>query len=68
MAKAKRYYYRVSIFAVKSLGGGHWENDVVVNGKTPNSAYNKALAHAFSVGYAAEVTITNCKRNGENFW
>jgi hypothetical protein len=59
------FYYKVSVFALGSLSGGHWEDDVLVSGRTPEDAYNGALLYLRAKGFAGGVMIDVCDENGE---
>ena len=61
------FYYKVEIFALGELGGGCWEDDVVVDGPTPEAAYNAALDYLREQGFAYESKIVNCNETGEEF-
>lgn len=65
--KKKNTYYRVSIFALGSIGGGHWEDAELVSGTTPQTAYNKALVFLANKGFAHESTIEACDKHGVPF-
>ena len=68
MKKKKVYYYRVELFSLGDLGGGCWEDDVIVSGRSPQEAYDNVLRLLTEKGYAFEAKITYCRRDGEDFF
>lgn len=67
MSNRKKIYYRVEIFALRSLGGGHWEDAILIEGDTPEETYAECLKYLGERGYAFESKITHCRKNGEDF-
>lgn len=60
-------YVRVKTFALKSSGGGHWEDDVVISGKDYEDAFNQALDFLKKQGWSYSAEISICNKNGEDF-
>lgn len=61
-----RKYFAVSTFALRSEGGGYWENDVIFSGKTYQEAFEKALTWVKSRDWSFETKIEICDKNGDH--
>ncbi len=59
-------YFRIETFALGSPGGGSWEDDAIAEGKDYSTAFNEALEYVQKQGWAMEVKIILCKKNGED--
>lgn len=60
-------YFRVETFALGSVGGGSWNQDHLFKGNTPEQAFGKALEFVTKQGFASQVNIVACEKDGENF-
>ncbi len=63
----KKYYMRIEMFAHKKSGGGHWEDDWLVDGESYKDCFNQALDFLKKKGWSLETKIVICKKNGSNF-